>query len=239
MWRLTLAAFGVTGLLLAVEAPGQKEKVKQTKTERMDFPSGGVLRLSGLSGDLTIEGWDRPTTEIRTTKTTREEYDAATRQKGVAELDRVEIASEHHENEIVVRVTNPRYGHFKPLLPGGTRVDLDSHIYVPHSARLVIDHSSGNLYIEDVSGNIDASAGQGTMLVRLAEDGQYDIDARSKFGSVTSDFPGMARRARWLVGHQFMGHPEGHAQKLGLRAGYGDIIILKERVPKEPKAAAE
>jgi hypothetical protein len=49
----------------------------------------------------------------------------------------------------------------------------------------------------------------------------------------------MARRARWLVGHQFMGHPEGRAQKLGLRAGYGDIIILKERVPKEPKAAAE
>ena len=126
MWRLALAALAVTGLLLAVEAPGEKEKVKQTKTERMDFPSGGVLRLSGLSGDLTIEGWDQPGTEITTTKTTKEEYDAATRQKGVAELDQVQIASEHHANEIVVLISDIKIAgtiqcHKKRIIEDGIR----------------------------------------------------------------------------------------------------------------------
>jgi hypothetical protein len=232
MWRLALAGLCASCLLLAIDPSGQKEKVQQTKTERMDFPSGGLLRLNGWSGDLEIEGWDQPGIEITTTKSTKEEYDAATRQRGVAELDEVRVASERHDDEIVVTATIPRYGHLNPPPRGATRVDLVSHIYVPHSARLAIDHGSGDLYIENVNGNIEASAGQGTILLRLEEEGQYDIDARSKWGSVTSDFPGQERRARWLVGRQFAGHPEGHAQKLQLRAGYGDIIILKERVPK-------
>jgi hypothetical protein len=239
MWRLTLAALGVSCLLLAIEAPEQKEKLQQTKTERMDFPSGGLLRLNGLSGDLTIEGWNQPGVEITTTKTTKQEYDSATRQKGVDELDQVRLASERHGTELVVTSTIPRYGHFKPPLPGSTRVDLVSHVYVPHSARLAIDHGSGNLYIEDVAGGIEAAIGQGTILLRLAEQGEYDIDARSKWGSVTSDFPGRQRKARWLVGHQFAGHSEGGAQKLHLRAGYGDIIILKERKPKGPEAKGQ
>jgi hypothetical protein len=239
MWRWALAALGVSGLLLAVEAPGQKEKVHQTKTERMDFPSGGLLRLNGLSGDLTIEGWDQPGAEITTTKTTKEEYDAAAREKGAGELDQVHIASERHGNELVVTTSIPRHGLFKPPLSHKTKVDLVSHIFVPHSARLAIDHGSGNLYIEDVAGGIEAAVGQGTILLRLAEQGEYDIDARSKWGSVTSDFPGKERKTRWLVGHQFAGHSEGGAQQLHLRAGYGDIIILKERKPKEPKSRGE
>lgn len=232
MWRLALAGLSVSCLLLAVDATGQKEKVQQTKTERMDFPSGGLLRLNGLSGDLVIEGWEQPAIEITTTKTTREEYDAATREAGVAELDQVHVTSERHENEIVVTATIPRYGHFSPPLRSSTRADLVSHIYVPHGARLAIDHGSGNLYINDVNGNIEADVGQGTILLRLAGEGQYEIDARSKWGSVTSDFPGSERKAWWLIGQHYTGHPEGRAQKLQLRAGYGDIIILKERVPK-------
>ena len=235
MWRLALAALGLSCLLLAVETPGHKEKVQQTKTERMDLPSGGLLRLNGLSGDLTIEGWNQPGVEITTTKTTKEEYDSATRQKGVAELDQVRIAGELRGNELIVTTTIPRHG----PLPGSTKVDLVSHIYVPHSARLAVDHGSGNLYIEEVAGGIEAAIGQGTILVRLVEHGEYDIDARSKWGSVTSDFPGKERKARWLVGHQFAGHSEGGAEKLHLRAGYGDIIILKERVPKETKRGGE
>jgi hypothetical protein len=236
MWRLALAALGVSYLLLAVDAPGQKEKLQQTKTERMDFTSGGLLRLNDLAGVLTIEGWDQSGVEITTTKTTKEEYDSATREKGVAELNQVRLAIERHRDELVVTATIPRHGHFKPPLPGGTRVDLVSHVYVPHSARLAVDHGSGNLYIEDVAGGIEAAIGQGTILLRLPGQGQYAIDAKSKWGRVTSDFSGQERKAWWQVGHQFVGHPEGSAQKLRLRAGYGDIIVLKERVPNGPEA---
>jgi hypothetical protein len=239
MWRLALTWFGVSGLLLAVDAPGPREKVQQSKTERMEFPPGGLLRLNGLAGDLRIEGWDQPGVEITTTKTTKEEYDSATRQKGVDELDQVRIASERHDDELVITATLPRYGHFKPPLPGGTRVDLVSHVYVPRAARLAIDHGSGNVYIEDVAGDIRASILSGEILLRLPGKGQYDVDARSKWGSVTSDFPGQAHKARWLVGHRFAGHPEGSAQKLYLRAGYGDIIVLKERKPKGPNVSGQ
>jgi Putative adhesin len=238
MWRLALAALGMSCLLPAVETPGQKERLQQTKTERMDFPTGGLLRLNGLSGDLTIEGWDQPGLEITTTKTTKEEYDSSTREKGVAELDQVRLASERHGDELVVTTIVPRHGRFKPPLPRSTRVDLVSHIYVPQSARLAVDHGSGNLYIEDVAGGIEAAIGQGTILLRLPEQGQYDIDARSKWGSVTSDFPGQTHKTRWQVGHQLVGHAEGSAQQLHLRAGYGDIIVLKERKPKGPEAKA-
>jgi hypothetical protein len=239
MWRLALTGLCATSLLLAVDAPGQREKIQQTKTEKMEFPSGGLLRLNHSLGELTIEGWDQPGVEITTTKTTKEEYDSATRQKGAGELDQVRITSERHEDELVVTTALPVHGRFSPPLPNSARIDLVSHIYVPHSARLAIDHGSGNIYIEDVAGNIEAAIGQGTLLLRLPEPGQHDIDARSKWGSVTSDFPGQARKTRWQVGHQFAGHAEGGAQKLLLRAGYGDIIILKERQPKGPEARGQ
>jgi hypothetical protein len=238
MTRLAVTGLCVSCLLLAVDAPGNKEKVRQTKTERMDFPSGGLLRLNHSVGELTIEGWDQPGLEMTVTKTTKEEYDSATRQKGVEELDQVRIAAERHGNELALTTTLPRYGHFMPPLPGSARVDLESHIYVPRGARLAIEHGEGNVYIEEVAGNIDVAVGQGTILLRLPEQGHYDIDARSKWGSVTSDFAGQARRARWLVGHQFAGN-EQVGRKLHLRTGYGDIIILKERKPKGPETRGQ
>lgn len=239
MWRSALTGLCVTCLLAAVDTHGQKENLQQTKTERMDFPSGGLLRLNDLTGDLAIEGWDQPGIEITTKKTTKEEYDSATREKGAGELDQVRLVSERHGDELVLTLTFPRYGHFSPPLPGRTRFDLVSHIYVPRGARLAIDHGVGDIYVEYVTGNIEAAIRQGTILLRLPEEGRYEIDARSKWGSVTADFPGQARKTRWQVGHQFSGHPEGGAQKLHLRAGYGDIIILKERKPKGPEAKGQ
>jgi hypothetical protein len=236
MRRLALAGLSVSCVLLAVDGPGQQEKIQQAKTEQMDFPSGGLLRLNHSVGNLTIEGLDRPGIAITITKTTKEEYDSAARQKGIKELDQVGMGSERYGNELALNFAFPEYGHFSPPLARRIRFDLECHIYVPRSARLAIDHGEGNIYIEDVTGDIDAAVDKGTILVRLPEQGRHDIDARSKWGSITSDFSGQGRKAWWQVGHQFAGHAEDGAQKLHLRAGYGDIIILKERVPKEAGA---
>jgi len=233
MTRVAVTGLCASCLLLAVDAP--RHKVQQTKTERMEFPLGGLLRLSHSMGEVTIDAWDEPGLEITTTKTTEAAYDSATRQKGVEELDQVRMAAERHGDERVLTTTFPPHSHFKPQLPGSAKVDLESHMYVPRAARLAIENGSGNVYVEDVTGNIEASVGQGTILLRLPEEGHYEIDARSKWGSVTSDFAGQARKSRWLVGHQFAGHEEAGAKKLYLRAGYGDIIILKERQPKGPE----
>jgi hypothetical protein len=223
MMRNVLAiGFCLSFFLLAQDKAGE-EQVQTTKTERMDFPSGGLLKLNGDFRELTIEGWDQPGLEITTTKTTVDEYDAAGRQKAKAELDQVRLEAKRQGNEVALQPVFPRHVEFH----------LDTRVYVPRNARLEV-HGSGQLYIDHVTGPTQAYVSHGTIVLHLPEQGQYDIDARVKWGTVNSDFPGKERRLRWLIGHSFVATPAANAQKLHLRAGYGDIVILKIREPQEP-----
>ena len=61
-----MAAIGfATGrLLLATDEPNQRLPV--ANTQRLDFPSGGTLRLTKSTGMVTVEAWERPDVEITT-----------------------------------------------------------------------------------------------------------------------------------------------------------------------------
>ena len=224
------AALFIAGTLFAVE---NAEPVKITKTEQMDFPSGGLLHLNDVIGDLTIEPWDQPGIEITTTKSTKADLDSQNHEKGVAELDQVHIAAQRKGNELTLTTEFPRYGHFL-FVPGHTRFDLDTHISVPRNTRLDI-HGSGQIYLNNLASDIQAEISHGTIVLHLPEQGHYDIDARSKFGTVESDFPGQEKRSHW-IGHSFTDQPATGAQKLYLRTGYGDVILLKIRQPQAPPA---
>jgi hypothetical protein len=69
----------------------------------------------------------------------------------------------------------------------------------------------------------------------LPEEGRYDIHAKSKFGDVNNDFPGEERRRWWVVGHRIAHQDSPAPHKLDLRVKFGDIVILKTRVPKSPE----
>src|SRR5579872_4111345 len=88
---LSLIGFGVgvACLLLAADQPKQKAQV--AKTERVDFPSGGTLRLTHAAGVVNVEAWDRPDVEITTIKP-----------------DRVHVAVERRGNELVIATDFPR-----------------------------------------------------------------------------------------------------------------------------------
>src|ERR1700722_16860300 len=97
-WRLplrtkflvTAAVLGAGCLLSAADAPNRaepKQKIEVSKTERVDFPSGGTLRFRNSVGVLTVEAWDRPEVEITTIKSTKSEFDARDRESGTHELD--------------------------------------------------------------------------------------------------------------------------------------------------------
>jgi hypothetical protein len=232
MRKIVLLGFCFSLALAAEEAADHY--VRQTKTEQMDFPSGGLLRVNHAIGDLTIEGWDQPRVEITTTKTTKSEFDPENREKGAQELDQVNVTPERKGNELTLTENYPRHGRFL-FWPGTTNFNLETHIFVPRDARLEVG-GTGDLYIHNVTGVIDADVSHGTIVLRMPEQGRYDIDAKSKFGSVTSDFPGKEQRAPWLVGHDFTDPANAAGQKLRLRAGYGDIIILKIRQPEVPAA---
>jgi len=231
---LALIGLGMSCLLFADDEPQQFFQV--TKTERLEFPSGGLLRLKNSIGEVMVEGWDRPDVELTTTKSTKELYNSQDREKALQELDQVHVAAERHGDELVITTDFPRYGMFKPLLRGGTRFDLDYRISVPRNARVAIEHDTGYVSLDNVTGDIHVTASQGEITLRLPENGQYAIDANSKLGDVISDFPGHMQRKRWFLGHHFT-HPDAAAsQKIDLSAGYGDIIILKS--PRLQKSAA-
>jgi hypothetical protein len=217
--KLALAACAMAALSMAQERA--KPQTSVTRTEHVDFPAGGVLRLAHATGEVTIEGWDRPGMEITTTKAPPAAYDAEWREKPApaGALDRVQVTVERSGNQVLVATTNPRHS--------GAQVDY--RIRIPRDASIIVEQREGEVHVADVTGDIHATTRSGEISLLLPPAGQYQIDARAKWGGVISDFPGRDRRRFWLVGHRFV--PDGGGgRKLYLRAGYGDILIRKAQV---------
>lgn len=228
---------GLCCLLTGDEAkPEGKQNVQVSKTEHMDFPSGGTLRMKNSTGDLTVEAWDRPDIEITTIKSTKEEYDPRDREKAAHLLDQVHVTAERHGEEIVITTDFPFHHVLPPPGPLGvaTSFYLEYNIKVPRNARLMIDHNIGDIDVEEITGDVHITARQATIVLHLPQDRQYAINAKSDFGAVNSDFPGHATRKAWLTGHAFLENPPNAAQKLFLRTGYGDIVLLRTTIPPEP-----
>ena len=221
---LAAIGFGAGCLLLAADGP--KQKVQVSKTERTDFPSGGTLRLTRSIGVLTVEAWDRPDVEITTIKSTKAEYEAREREKATHELERVRVTAARHGDELVISTDSPRY---RP-----SSVDLECRIKAPRTARIVAAHGVGDVNIDGLTSDIQVTLRQGEIMLHLPEEGQYNIHAKSQFGNVNSDFPGPEKRRWWLFGHQSVSENAQAAHKLNLRVAFGDIVILKTRVPKPP-----
>lgn len=219
--RLGIVALGVSGLMFADDQT--RQKVQTSKTEHLDFQAGGVLRVTNSTGELTVEGWAGPGVEITTVKSTKLEYPAQEREKALQELDRVHITAEREGGELVV--TFPRH----------PDCDLDYRIKVPVDTKLDVGHHVGEVHVENLTGDIEASVKRGEITLRLPEEGKYAINAKSKFGGVVSDFPGQEKRRFWLIGHRMENGDSQAPHKLHLKVGYGDVIILKVRMPKLPQ----
>jgi hypothetical protein len=228
-------ACGMTCLLLADDPV--RQKVQVTSTQRLDLASGGTVRLKNSAGQVSIEAWDQPGVEITTVKSTRNEYTAAEGAKATHDLDGVKIAAGRSNGEVVINTNYRRKRRlpFALLVGNATNIDLNYSIKVPRDAHLVVDHEIGDVYFDDVTGDIRATTHQGTITLRLPAGSQYELDAKTKIGSITSDFPGSTKRRGWLIGRNFL-HEAKAPHKLYLRAGVGDIIILEARMPRTPAA---
>jgi hypothetical protein len=222
---MAVLGFGTSYLLAGADEP--KQKVQVSKTERMDFPSGGTLRLTRSTGVLTVEAWDRPDVEVTTIKSTKAEHDAREREKATHDLDKVRVAAGRHGDELVITTDFPRHRTY-------SRFDLEYRIKAPATARLIADHNVGDVNIDGLVGDIRVSLLQGEIMLHLPGEGRYNIIAKSHFGDVNSDFPGPEKRRWWLLGHRSVNQDSQAAHKLNLRVGFGDIVILKTRLPAPP-----
>jgi hypothetical protein len=203
-------------------------KLQVSKTETAEFPANGTLRIQKSVGEITIEGWDQPGFEITTTRSMQDDVAAKDRDKAKQSLDAVHVAITHQGSDLIVTTEYPHRG------PGGRNFDLEYRIRVPRTASIVVERHTGEVHIDDVTGDVRASVGGGLIAMRLAGEKPLAIDARSKWGSVNSDYAGKETRRPFPFGHTFAEPPSTDAQKLHLRVGFGDIILLKEHNPRAP-----
>jgi hypothetical protein len=213
------AIIGLVVACLAAAADEPRPKPEASKTQRLDFPANGTLRLEKSIGTLTIEGWDRTDMEITTTQP-----------------QNVHISAERHGNEVIVATDYPHPRIPRNPIIGGSNFTVEYLIKVPATAKVIAHHQVGQVNVDDVFGDIEATLMQGEILLHLPQDGRYVIDAHSGYGSINSDFPGKEQR-RHFLGHAFVNQTAA-PHKLNLRVRSGDIVILKIQEPKEPPPLA-
>jgi hypothetical protein len=231
MKRILTVLLAGSALIFAQDAASQKVQV--THTERADFPAGGLLQFKDSMGELTVEGWDRPDVEITTIKSTKDVFPAGQREKLSAELEKVKISVEHQGEGLTVTTVVPQHHRAGPSVS----FDLEYRVKAPTNARLTVVHGAGEVHVDNLTSDIRATIGKGEITLHLPQENQYGIDAKSKLGAVISDFPGHGKRLRWSFAHTFVQETKG-AHTLYLRAGFGDIVILKYRQPALPASAA-
>ena len=175
-------------------------------------------------GTLTIEGWDQPDVQITLSKP-----------------ENVRVSAERQGKEVIIDTDYPRPRIPRNPLIGGSNFTVEYNIRVPSAAKLVVRHQVGQVNVDNLSGDLDATLLQGEILLHLPQGGQYTINAKSDYGSVNSDFPGREKRRWWFLGHSILNEAPPAAHNLNLRVFSGDIVILKIQVPKEaaPFAAAK
>jgi hypothetical protein len=235
-----LLGLGIACLLLG-ENETARRKVQISKTEKLDLPPGGTLRVQNSTGELTIEGWDQPGVEITTTKSSKEVNTPQEREKATRELDRVKISTKRDGNDIDITTEFPQHRAFPFVtsLQNVTNFDLEYRIKVPRNAKLIVKHEAGEVHVDDVAGTIQVKAVQGLIALRLTGEIPRSIQAKSDLGSVNSDFPGNESRHPWPFGHEFVQGTAANTQNLDLKIGFGDIVILKAHDPVAPTTVSK
>jgi hypothetical protein len=212
-------------LLPVVEA----EELKQpqvTSTERLEFAPGGTIHINGSYGSLTVEGWDQPAVEITVTKSLR--FGGPTSQdQDQPHVESIRVVTNRTSpTELTIStVRASRHGHWSPLLRSTTTngVRLEYEIHVPRDSRLAIHHGTGLVSVSGVTGDIEASAGRGDIMLWLRP-GSYSIDAKTRLGVVASDLEG-ASVNQYLTGQRFTRVDPPPSHRLYLRMGFGGITI--------------
>jgi hypothetical protein len=240
---------GMTLPLLGADAPdkGPKQSFEVSKTERVDFQPGGTIRLDNSYGYLTVEGWDEPAVEITVTKSTNRFYEPEPKEKAERRFKEIGVVAERRsDKEFAISTTTPvRHNFISSILPqrriivtlpkhSQRGVTVEYTVHVPRDSRLVVRHDNGYVWVSDVTGDIEVRSHTGDMIVALPDPGPYSIDARTRLGSVSSDFTGQARTlSQFLVGTHFTYASQAPSRRVYLRMGRGSITI-KNGPPSGP-----
>ena len=239
--KLAFLAFPLGLLLITLPSRGEgaiQPPPGKTSTEHVDFAPGGTIHINGSYGDLNVEAWDRPEVEVTVIKTLPFASKPKPPEQSTAKLDQVRIVTEDKTpTELTILTELPSRPAWIPPFTSHTThgVMAEYEIHVPRDSRLVIQHGTGTVSVNGVSGDIDARVGRGDILLWLPP-GSYALDARTKFGIVSSDLDGAAHN-KYLIGESFTQLNPPPAHRLHLRMGFGGITLKKILPESQPPAA--
>ena len=237
---LGLSVLGTIHPLPAAEGvyeKGLKQSFEVTHTERVPFAPGGTIRLNNSYGYLTVEGWDEPEVEITVTKSTGSFHEPSQQERAEQPFEQVHVVTERRsDKELVISTIFPGRHRFLPLLQKAKRgVTVEYRMHVPRDSRLIVHHDNGYVWVSDMTGDLDVRSHTGDMIVMLPDPGPYAIDAKTRMGSVSSDFRGksLSRLSQFLVGSHFDYASQTPKRRIYLRMGRGSIEILQD-LPSGP-----
>lgn len=206
-----------------------RQKIRTTETQKMTFEPSAALRLDNSIGQVKIEGWTRPDVEVTITKSTKDEYDSDKSAEGAKELEKVKTSFTRKGEEIVL---GTEYHHSSMPQPfrGGPPIDILYEIKMPRDARVIVMQDSGDVQLSRLSGEINATVQHGSITVVVPGDSQYIVDAKSKFGTVTSNLA-KPDHGLFFFGEHLDYETPKTMHKLYLRAKSGDIVIVHSPRP--------
>jgi hypothetical protein len=207
-----------------------KNSFEVTRTERVPFVPGGTIRLNDSYGYLSVDGWDEPEVEITVIKSTERFYERSESERAQARLGRIEVKTVHRSDRELA-ITTMRAPSKSEWLPPFRRtteagITVEYRIRVPRSSHLAIHHDNGYVWVSDVTGEIEVHSHTGDMVVMLPDPGSYAIDAKTRVGSISSDFEGR-HKSEFLLGTHFAFAGETPLRRIHLRMGRGSITVLK------------
>jgi hypothetical protein len=171
-----------------------------------------------------VEGWDRPEVEITVTKSTNSLHTTKESDNARKRLDLIAVTMDRKSaSELTIATAFPSRT-LTRLCRGKSDVILEYRIHVPRNSNLVVHHDSGTVLMSDVTGDVQATARAGDIVLTIPAGGSYSIDARTRFGPVESDFGGAASGHK-LVGRQLAFAPASPRHRIFLRAGLGGIYV--------------
>ncbi len=221
------------------DTKGPKQSFETTKTERVPFLPGGTIQLENSYGYLTVEGWDTPEVEVTVTKSTGRFFEPGQKADAERRFEEIHVAAERRtDKEFDISTTVPaRHNFISSVLPSRRiivtmpvhskrGVTVEYTVHVPRDSRLVVHHDNGYVWVSDVTGDIEVDSHTGDMIVMLPDTVPYSIDARTRLGSVSSDFTGKGRYSL-LLGNRFAYAGQAASRRVHLRMGRGSITIKK------------
>lgn len=144
--RFRLFSALAASLLLAALAVLPAQAAERTITETFDLGTNGRVSLSNVNGDVTIEGWDQPTVEVRA--------EISSRSRDAVERTKVEFDHDGSSLDIEVDLPSSRGG----WLGSHDGASVEFWLKVPRGVRLDdLSLVNGSLDIENVEGEIEAS----------------------------------------------------------------------------------